>query len=122
MKTTLSRRHVLGLGIAGSAAGAAWAADSYPVRDTAFVSNDPSFADLFVDAPKPPGAPNVPGPLIDRIASGFRWAEARCGTRTRSCSSIRAGLQLTVQCFPQPRSMWDLPTELVLECANTFMY
>ncbi|MFN0105426.1 MAG: SMP-30/gluconolactonase/LRE family protein [Bryobacteraceae bacterium] len=75
MKTTLSRRRLMGLGLAGSAAGAAWAADSYPIRETSFVSYDPGFDDLFVDLPKPPGSPNVPGPLIDRIASGFRWAE-----------------------------------------------
>ncbi|MDZ4797319.1 MAG: SMP-30/gluconolactonase/LRE family protein [Bryobacteraceae bacterium] len=63
------------VGLAGSAAGAAWAADGYPVRDTGFVSYDPAFDDLFVNAPKPPGSPNVAGPLVDRIASGFRWAE-----------------------------------------------
>lgn len=65
----------MGVGLAGSAAGAMWAADSYPVRETAFVSYDPSFDDLFVDMPKPLGSPNVPGPLIDRIGAGFRWAE-----------------------------------------------
>jgi gluconolactonase len=70
-----SRRNFIRLGLAGAAAGAAWAADGYPVRETAFVSSDPRFDDLFVDLPKPAGSPNVPGPLIDRIASGFRWAE-----------------------------------------------
>jgi gluconolactonase len=76
--TGLSRRRILGLGLAGSAALAvdsAWAADGYPVRETAFVSNDPRFDELFVAGPKPAGSPNVPGPLLDRIASGFRWAE-----------------------------------------------
>jgi gluconolactonase len=66
---------MLGLGVAGAAGTAAWAADGYPVRETSFVSYDPAFDDLFTNAPKPPGSPNVPGPLIDRIASGFRWAE-----------------------------------------------
>ncbi len=75
MKNTISRRHLLELGLAGSAATAAWAADGYPVRETSFVSFDPSFDDLFVNSPKPAGSPNVPGPLVDRIASGFRWAE-----------------------------------------------
>ena len=75
MKIGLSRRRLMGIGLAGSAAGAAWAADGYPVRETSYVSYDPSFDDLFVDLPKPPGSPNVPGPLIDRIGSGFRWAE-----------------------------------------------
>ncbi|MBC7925950.1 MAG: SMP-30/gluconolactonase/LRE family protein [Bryobacteraceae bacterium] len=75
LKTSLSRRRLLGLGLASSVAGVTWAADGYPVRETSFVSYDPSFNDLFVDLPKPPGSPNVAGPLIDRIASGFRWAE-----------------------------------------------
>jgi gluconolactonase len=79
MASSLSRRRFVGLGLAGLAAAAvppaARAYDGYPVRETAFVSLDPRFDDLFVDQPKPPGAPNVPGPLIDRIASGFRWAE-----------------------------------------------
>jgi gluconolactonase len=66
---------MLALGMAASAATAAWAADGYPVRETAFVASDPSFENLFVTSPKPPGSPNVPGPLLDRIASGFRWAE-----------------------------------------------
>jgi gluconolactonase len=39
------------------------------------VSYDPRFDDLVVAEPPPPGAPNVPGPLIERVASGFRWAE-----------------------------------------------
>ncbi len=64
------------LGLAGLAAPAAvLAADGYPVRETGFVSYSPSFDDLFDDQGKPPGSPTVPGPLIDRIASGFRWAE-----------------------------------------------
>ncbi len=75
MKNTISRRHLLEIGLAVSAATAAWAADGYPVRETSFVSFDPSFDDLFVNSPKPAGSPNVPGPLVDRIASGFRWAE-----------------------------------------------
>ena len=75
MNRRLSRRHFLGAGLAGSVAGATWAADSYPIRETAFVSNDPLFDELFINEPKPPGSPNVPGPLIDRIAAGFRWAE-----------------------------------------------
>jgi gluconolactonase len=75
MRSSLSRRCFFQLGMAGTAAAAAWAADSYPVRDTSFVSFDPAFDDLFVNLPKPAGSPNVPGPLIDRIASGFRWAE-----------------------------------------------
>jgi gluconolactonase len=77
--TTLSRRRFVGLGLAGLAAatlpGVARAYDGYPIRETSFVSLDPRFDDLFVDLPKPPGSPNVPGPLVDRIASGFRWAE-----------------------------------------------
>lgn len=75
MKTTLSRRCLLRVALTGSATAGAWAADGYPVRETSFVSYDPSFDDLFVNASKPPGSPNVPGPLIDRVASGFRWAE-----------------------------------------------
>jgi gluconolactonase len=72
----LSRRRLLGIGLAAAAAPALTrAADSYPVRETSFVSMDPRFNDLFVEEFKPPGSPNVPGPLIDRIASGFRWAE-----------------------------------------------
>jgi sugar lactone lactonase YvrE len=75
----LSRRRFVGLGLAGVAAaaipGVAAAYDGYPVRETSFVSMDPRFDDLFVDRPKPGGSPNVPGPLIDRVASGFRWAE-----------------------------------------------
>lgn len=74
MRTTISRRHVMGLGLAASA-GAVWAADGYPIRETSFVSYDPSFDDLFINSPKPPGSPNIAGPLIDRIGSGFRWAE-----------------------------------------------
>lgn len=75
-RKSLSRRGFMELGLASLAAPvAAIAADSYPVRETGFVSYDPSFDDLFVDLLKPPGSPNVPGPLIDRIASGFRWAE-----------------------------------------------
>jgi gluconolactonase len=77
--SSLSRRRFVGIGLAGLAAAAlpagAAAYDGYPVRETAFVSFDPAFDDLFVDAPKPSGSPTVPGPLIDRIASGFRWAE-----------------------------------------------
>lgn len=73
---TLSRRSLIELGLAGLAAPAvARAAEAYPIRETAFVSNGPAFDDLFVDPGKPLGSPNVPGPLIDRIASGFRWAE-----------------------------------------------
>jgi sugar lactone lactonase YvrE len=79
MASSLSRRRFVGFGLAGLAAaalpGAGWAYDGYPVRETSFVSLDPRFDDLFVDLPKPLGSPTVPGPLIDRVASGFRWAE-----------------------------------------------
>jgi gluconolactonase len=78
-RTSLSRRRFVGLGLAGVAAaalpGVASAYNGYPVRETAFVSMDPRFDDLFVDEPKPAGSPAVPGPLVDRVASGFRWAE-----------------------------------------------
>lgn len=75
MGKILSRRNVMAFGLAASAARALRAADGYPVRETSYVSLDPSFDDLFVNLPKPAGSPNVPGPLIDRIGSGYRWAE-----------------------------------------------
>ncbi len=75
----LSRRRVMGLALAGVAAatlprGVA-AYTGYPVRETGFVSYDPRFDDLFVTEPLPGGAAAVPGPLVERVASGFRWAE-----------------------------------------------
>jgi hypothetical protein len=76
---SISRRRFVGLSLAGMAAaalpGIASAYDGYPIRETGLVSYDPRFDELFVERPLAAGAPAVPGPLIDRIASGFRRAE-----------------------------------------------